>query len=532
MPAKVHERQVTEVPSRQTSNGLPQGWLLVPLRQVVTPSKEKIEPQDVSDSPYIGLEHIEAHTTRVNGHGHARDVRSTKVVFKQGDVLYGKLRPYLAKVCVAPFAGVASTDVLVFPRSAHLSSHYIAWFLSQPRTADFASHRSTGTQLPRVSFHALGELPFPLPPLAEQQRLVDLLERLLGELSSARDQLERVPETLERFRSAVLAAAVSGRLTGEWRDKNGPPQTQSADLLRALRGARYDAWSALEGRRKKLRGYQATNQQELRARYPEPKDAKPAFETPEGWEWASLDELTLVAGGVTKGQTRHPGVRVREVPYLRVANVQRGHLDLTEIKQIKATEAEIEELRLQPGDVLLNEGGDIDKLGRGWIWSGEIKECIHQNHVFRARPASELIEPKFISHYANTFGQRFFFDAGAQTVNLASISMTKVKSLPVPVPPIEEQREILRRIDALLRVADVIERRVAAANICACKLTRSILAKAFRGELVPTEAELAAREGRRYETAEELLERIRELRSEARQAVPLRRGRARRGRTA
>jgi type I restriction enzyme S subunit len=121
-----------------------------------------------------------------------------------------------------------------------------------------------------------------------------------------------------------------------------------------------------------------------------------------------LGDLGEIVGGLTKGQKRKPGTRMRTVPYLRVANVQRGHLDLDHIKLIEATEDEIRSPRLLPGDVLLNEGGDRDKLGRGWIWEGQIEECIHQNHVFRVRLDPARATPRFVSHYANHFGQRYF----------------------------------------------------------------------------------------------------------------------------
>src|SRR4051794_21359658 len=120
-------------------------------------------------------------------------------------------------------------------------------------------------------------------------------------------------------------------------------------------------------------------------------------ELPRGWAWATLRQIAELKGGITKGQRRANNVLIREVPYLRVANVQRGFLDLAEVKTIEAEEDEIAELRLRAGDVLFNEGGDRDKLGRGWIWRGEIPECIHQNHVFRARLRSPGIQPKLVS---------------------------------------------------------------------------------------------------------------------------------------
>src|SRR5262249_51233767 len=108
-------------------------------------------------------------------------------------------------------------------------------------------------------------------------------------------------------------------------------------------------------------------------------------ELPEGWARAELGELCNITGGVTKGQKRRASNTPRKVPYLRVANVQRGYLDLSEIKEIEATEAEIQAMRLQRGDVLLIEGGNREHLGRGWIWEDQLPECIHQNHIFRAR---------------------------------------------------------------------------------------------------------------------------------------------------
>jgi type I restriction enzyme S subunit len=180
---------------------------------------------------------------------------------------------------------------------------------------------------------------------------------------------------------------------------------------------------------------------------------------------------------------------------------KRGYLDLEEIKEILATDAEIAVLQLQPGDILLNEGGDRDKLGRGWIWEGQIPTCIHQNHVFRARLHSPDFQPKFISWYANSFGQTYFFDEGKQTTNLASINMTKLKALPVPIPPTDEQRRIVQEVDRQLSDTDATLRTIGIALGHADRLRQSILKRAFEGKLVPQDPS--------DEPASVLLERIR-----------------------
>lgn len=172
------------------------------------------------------------------------------------------------------------------------------------------------------------------------------------------------------------------------------------------------------------------------------------------------------------------------MPYLRVANVQRGHLVLEEVRTIEATAEEIAELRLVSGDLLLNEGGDRDKLGRGWVWEEQLPECIHQNHVFRARPVSPDIQSRYVSHYANQLGQSFFVDQGKQTTNLASVSMSRVRKLPVALPPVAEQVEIVRSLNQRLAQTQSLEALVDSAFAQLSGLDQSLLARAFRGELV------------------------------------------------
>src|SRR5438477_621454 len=117
--ARIHE----ELPVTAEA-GLPEGWVLVPLGELIAPSKEKVEPRERADSPYLSLEHIESGTAGIIGRGQGSDVTSTKAVFRPGDVLYGKLRPYLNKVCIPDFEGICSTDILVFPKSLLIQSQF------------------------------------------------------------------------------------------------------------------------------------------------------------------------------------------------------------------------------------------------------------------------------------------------------------------------------------------------------------------------------------------------------------------------
>lgn len=206
-------------------------------------------------------------------------------------------------------------------------------------------------------------------------------------------------------------------------------------------------------------------------------------ELPSGWNWSTLGELAEVQGGITKGNKRRSDEAVRPVPYLRVANVQRGFLDLSEMKEIEASESQITRLNLLSGDVLFNEGGDRDKLGRGWVWSGELPECIHQNHVFRARLRPGLMEPKFLSYYGNSEAQHYFESEGKQTTNLASISLTKLVALPVIVPPCPEQRRIVAKLEELFSELDAGVEALRRAQRRLARYRQSLLQAAVTGEL-------------------------------------------------
>ena len=233
---------------------------------------------------------------------------------------------------------------------------------------------------------------------------------------------------------------------------------------------------------------------------------------PASWKWTKLGEIAEIKGGLAKGKKRKTGERLIEVPYLRVANVQRGYLDLRVVKKIQATSDEVKLLTLRTGDVLFNEGGDRDKLGRGWVWNGEIPVCIHQNHVFRARVDDRVMHPRLLSWWGNSGGSQYFIDEGKQTTNLASINLGKLRSFPVPVPPPEDQPHIVQALDSYFSRLDDTVATLERVQRNLKRYRASVLKAAVEGRLVPTEAELARAEGRSYEPASVLLERILEER--------------------
>lgn len=192
-----------------------------------------------------------------------------------------------------------------------------------------------------------------------------------------------------------------------------------------------------------------------------------------------LGDIAEIASGVTKGQN-FKGRKTIEVPYLRVANVQDGYLNLTEIKTIQALPSEVINLHLKIGDILMTEGGDYDKLGRGTIWHGEIDPCIHQNHIFRVRLDNKKLIPEFFDTYLLTrCVKNYFLAASKKTTNLATINMTQIKKLPVIMPPMKEQE----RFAAIYRRNEHFRNQQSESMRQAEHLFQSLLQRAFQGEL-------------------------------------------------
>ena len=212
---------------------------------------------------------------------------------------------------------------------------------------------------------------------------------------------------------------------------------------------------------------------------------------PESWGIVSLEDCAFVQTGAAKGR-KFSDTEVAQVPYLRVANVQDGHLDLMEMKSITIRKSEIDRYRLQHGDVVLTEGGDFDKLGRGFIWRGQLELCVHQNHVFAVRTDRNRLLPDFFAYQAQSdYGKAYFLKVAHKTTNLACINTTKLKAFPVLIPALDEQREIVAILEAIDRKIDLHRRKRAVLD----ELFRTLLHKLMTGEIRVADLDLAKIQG-------------------------------------
>lgn len=193
----------------------------------------------------------------------------------------------------------------------------------------------------------------------------------------------------------------------------------------------------------------------------------------------TLNEVADVVSGIAKGR-KFNGQKPVTINYLRVANVQAGYLDLSEIKTIEALSSEVERLQVRVGDVLLTEGGDFDKLGRGAMLEVDLPNCIHQNHVFRARVNQDYLLPLFFHDFLQTQqAKKYFLSCAKKTTNLASINLTQLRALPVPLPPITLQQEFAERVKEAREVQSAQGRSTERVEA----LYQSMLDRAFKGEL-------------------------------------------------
>jgi len=318
-----------------------------------------------------------------------------------------------------------------------------------------------GTTVQSVKSETLREWPIPLPPLAEQRRIVERVEELLKRVQVVRQRLARVPVLLKRFRQAVLTAACDGKLTEDWRD-NGIADTDSDT----------DGTESI---------------------------------VPDGW---CLSQVNDVCTNVVDCPHSTPKWTDKGDVCLRTTNFRAGQLDVSEVRYVSRETFDKRVARLVPqaDDLVYSREGGI--LGIACLIPIGLKACLGQRMMLMRTDASRCL-PAYLMHVLNSPLTNAVVREMTGGTASPHLNVGDIKAFTVPLPPLAEQHEIVRRVEALFKLADTIERRVAAATARADKLTQAILAKAFRGELVPTEAELARSEGRDYETAEQLLARIR-----------------------
>ncbi|NCU67881.1 restriction endonuclease subunit S [Acidovorax sp. 210-6] len=477
------DKPLAEMGEEEKPFGLPQGWEWVRLPEIyysISPSSNKLLSSAVEIEGRFPV--VDQGQRPIAGYTNDQDL----LIEIPGPVIvFGDHTKAIKHIDFDFVAGADGTKIL---RPVLQDEKFFAFQLRGFDLEDrgYARH-----------FKVLNAQLFALPPLAEQSRIVTRVEALmrLCDALEAKGQLEAAQhaQLVSTLLGTLTASTTPEELAANWQrvaqhfdlllDRPEAIDALEQTLLQlAVRGLLVPqdptdepASALLQKIRAEKDRLIATGQIKQGKPLPPITDEEKPFELPVVWEWARLGEIVLISSGVTLGRKAAIPTPV-SLPYLRVANVQRWHLNLSSMKEVVIDQSELSRFQLLNGDLLITEGGDWDKVGRTAIWRDELPTCLHQNHVFKARGISTAWNPVWAELYLNSAVARAYFASSAkQTTNLASINMTQLKDCAFPVPPLAEQSRIVTRITALRRLCADLRQRVAERQSVQARLAEALV---------------------------------------------------------
>jgi type I restriction enzyme S subunit len=471
---------------------LPEGWVWTPLGDVcaINPRHERNALPDEALVSFVPMAAVDQNSgsiprSSVRPYG---EIRKGFTHFEEADVLFARITPCMenGKIAVARNLvnglGCGTTEFHVLRPSGRILPEYIYRYLRQEsfRRAAAANMSGTAGQL-RVPTDYIRSVRLPLAPLAEQRRIVARIEALFEQSRTARQALDRIPPLLKKFRQSVLAAAFRGDLTRDWRE-NHPDIEPTSVLLDRIRAERRRKWEE---------GLLAKGKDPCKARHKKPDSVDPSGleDLPDGWEYTTISEIGCLDGDSVLTGPFGAQLPSREfvpegVPVIAIGNVMWGNLNLEKLNHVIQEKAlKLRRYTLQSGDVLFTRSGTVGRsalvpeYARGWLMS---------YHLLRVRVEKSVCDPMYL--YFVFRGLLTIQDQITDTARGATrpgFNTLLLKRLRLPLPPMDEQRWIVAKVEEFFAWTDVIEAAVVAARRRAKALEQSILARAFRGELVP-----------------------------------------------
>lgn len=405
------------------------------------------------------------------------------------------------------FEGLCSADM--YPIGTGLSTNYLHRWLVCPQFTAMASQNQGRTVLPKINKAALMRLPVPVPPENEQRRIAAKIEALFARSGRARESLEAIPPLLDKLRQSILAAAFRGDLTADWRAQHPDVEPASA-LLERIRTERRRRWEQAELAKLRAKGKDPKNDK-WKAKYKEPEH--PAFDEfpqlPPGWAWTTLDAISM--DGPSNGFSPVCGEQGTGPSVLSLGATTSGSVVLNEKTLKRALEPIPPGARgwLSDGDLLVQRGNTLEYVGTAALYKGPSSKYIYPDLMIRLQFSSEL--PALTAwHYINSpAGKRYLRERATGTAgNMPKINGATLSAMPLPFAPESEQTAIHKLIKRALDAISRIGKTHVEGEKCCALVDQSILAKAFRGELVEQDPD--------DEPASVLLERIRAARTSAR----------------
>lgn len=461
---------------------LPQGWVWARLGDVceINPSTPFDYLPDALELPFVRMAAVGEGTGEVDlsQRRAVSELRKGYTRFRSGDVLFAKITPCMengksAALGEIPEGYAAGSTEFHVLRSSVLNSRFLWYWLVRRAFRDDAKRNMSGSagQL-RVPADYLRKTQVPVALLPEQRRIVARIDELFTDVADGETALARARDDLDIWRRALLKAAVAGDLTHDWREHRKRNET-GADLVNRLRRAVTASIGTVHRRRSK--GRAADGEIDV--------DMSKLPELPQEWTWSRVGEIGHVTGGLTKNPDR--ASRLSKLPYLRVANVQYGELDLGNVHEIGVGESELNRLLLRRDDLLIVEGnGSIGQIGRCAIWTGDIDPCVHQNHLIKVRFGEGEVARWAFHWLISPHGRLLITDVASSTSGLHTLSISKIQAIPVPIPPEGELRQILNILAAEADNESTVEAELGDGSKSLTALRQSILKAAFEGCLV------------------------------------------------
>lgn len=432
--------------------------------------------------------------------------------FFQGKAEFGDKYPVATKYCSAPKKTAKANDILLSVRApvgptnlanevccvgrglAAISSFlpdsqkFVHYFLVSKES--WFSKQGSGSTFKAIGKDFLFQLPLPLPPLNEQKRIVAKLDAIMPRIEAVKARLDKVPGILKRFRQSVLTAAVTGKLTEQWREEH--PQVESAEkLLERIRKEREDRYKK-ECEEAKKKGERMPKKIHL---FNDTETAVP-FKYPFSWKNTYLGNVIY---DFCYGTSNKSDYDKKGSPVVRIPNVLSKYLDTEDLKFLDTTETNSNNLVSENDILIIRSNGSRDLVGKNCIVPKFDTVYAFASYLIRIRPT--LLSAEFVYILLNSpVIKEQFFSQSKSSAGINNINTEELASVEFSLPPPSEQKEIVRQVDKLFALADKVEAHYQKAKARVDKLSQSVLAKAFRGELVPQDPN--------DEPAEKLLERI------------------------
>jgi len=490
-------------------NNMREDWIECKLGDLLILSNEKHKPLKKEKIFYVGLEHIQKSTGSLKESVGIAEITTVKNKFSQGQILYGKLRPYFNKVYLAKEDGVCSTDILVFSVSNDIEDKYALHYMLSRKFVNDMSENTNGVSLPRVSTKYVTTYKFPLAPLPIQRAIVSKIEALFSDLDNGIANFKKAQEQLKIYRQAVLKKAFEGELTKEWREKQTNLPT-AEELLKQIKEERQNHYNQqIEDWKKAVKEWEKKGSVGKKPSKPiQPKELPPLKKDeleefpilPNGWVWC---RNLNVSTKITDGEHITPKREKSGYYLLSARNIQNGYISYTNVDYVGEDEYLRIRKRCNPefGDILISCSGSVGRIS-----------LVPKNYNFRSvalvKTNVKIYNPKFLEYLFLSPELQSQIEDGKKATAQANLFLEPIGKLNVIICSLEEQNQIVQEIESRLSVCDKMEQSIRESIEKAEALRQSILKKAFEGKLL-SEAEIAlCKQEADYEPASELLKKI------------------------